>query len=152
MQQVQMLAYVSDLNSPPLRCVEAQRRAQAQCASLGLSGIMVLRGTIAFQVIEGAPHMVNTHLTRRLADDSAGPVTVLINEPGERRHFDTGSITSFHDTLQEHDLLATLHQIGEYLAAGLGYSPSGMVHCARRMVRGLAAVQMPPTAMRLQPA
>ena len=156
MQQVQMLSYVLEFNRAPSNVAKAvhqiQQRSEAYCNDLGMSGITLLRGSILFQIIEGAPGIVKTHLKRLRADDTHGPVNVFINEPSEIRHFDIGSMTYFHDSLQDWDLLSTFQQIGEYLGDGLGYSPAGMVQCAWRMVSDLTLFQVPLRAAQAQHA
>jgi len=148
MQQVQMLSYISEISSTIQDRAEAlrhiQTQSQAQNATLGVSGILLLRGTIFLHVLEGPPVVVKNIFNRIQSDARHGAVNVLINEPSDMRHFGSGPMAYFHDDAQDYDLLSAFHQIGAYLGQsatqGLGYTPSGLARCARHMVGGLVAL------------
>ena len=115
---MQMLSYVSESLIPAADRSAAIRQlmvvAQERNASLGVSGVLYLRGNVFFQTLEGPESAIQDVFGRIIEDSRHHSICLLINKPIEKPRFSGWSLECFHEPSSEYDYLSTLEDIDHY--------------------------------------
>ena len=115
--------------------------AQAQCrnTALGVTGVLILRGNIFLQTLEGPANAVNALFSSIRQDKRHHNIYVLLNEPLQERRFGDWAMEGFHDPRPGPDFQATLHRIGRHFFDKVDYSPTQFAIFVWKMISKLAS-------------
>ena len=120
-----MITYISEANIAPellgLEINDILTSAKQRNKSLGISGVLFLRGTTFFQTIEGPEDAVRSVFQSILADERHNDLYVLIDE-----------------AIDEREYLDIIHEIGVHFWKGGGFCPSDIYTYCWRIVASLA--------------
>lgn len=140
---MQSLSYVSESRIPKgNRDTELSRlveRSGLYNRTVGLTGVLILRGDLFFQTLEGPNDTIQAMLRKIRQDRRHDCVYVIANEPISERKFSEWTMEGFHDPTYGHDYQETLHQLGQFFCHRTDFGPAGLAVYARQIIGRLTA-------------
>lgn len=125
--------------------------AQMRNATLGLTGVLLLRGSIFFQYLEGRADNVNAVLQSIKDDPRHDGMYVLMNEPCDTRKFDDWSMEAFHDPDDTDGILEALEALCRSFHAAGAFNESAMSAHIKRLIRDMVEHRIETKAHEMTP-
>lgn len=133
-----MLAYISQTTMSARDFMSLLRLSQAKNSVCDVTGVLMMRGTTLFQILEGPKDTVRDLYQTIGADRRHSNVYTLINEPIAKRRFSVWPMEGFCAPALPSDVLGVFHDLGDHFREEGQYSPTSMYSYCWKMIAQLA--------------
>jgi len=125
--------------------------AQTQNRAFGITGMLLVRGNIFFQVLEGPTDSVRGLFSKIQVDARHTNVVTLLDEPIAQRSFDDWALRAFTKPGAHQSMDIAIHDIGKSVQRSGTYNPFILANHIKGLSQDMEELSVPNLQMAAMP-